>query len=518
MLETLDLSLQLEKKPYKEAMAPLARELPLLQRVAFEHQVPIMVVFEGWDASGKGDSIAQLVDNLDPRGFKVHVTRDPLEAERERPFYWRFWQRTPPRGTISIFDRAWHGALLEERMQGTIPAHLYERLLAEGNEFERQLTDSGTLILKLWLHISQAEQKRRLERLSETPEMSWRISDRDFKRYREYRRRAFLLEEILSRTHNHWAPWTLIEAENVRFRRVKVVKSVVEGIRNALISRGITPPTPPADSDLPKKPTTRALRAFAKKDPLKKAPVIPMDSLLARVDLSLNLTRDKYEEQLEVAQEKLRKLHFSLLHRRRSVIIAMEGWDAAGKGGCIKRLTENLDPRGYRVVPISAPKGDEATHHYLWRFWREMPRDGQLVIFDRTWYGRVLVERIEGFCTVPEWQRAYQEINEFERSLSEHGAILCKFWLHISPQEQLQRFLSREMTPAKQHKIVDEDWRNRAKWPQYVQAVTDMLRQTSTARAPWTIIEANDKLWARMKTLKTVIASIEEALEGTNGR
>lgn len=234
--------------------------------------------------------------------------------------------------------------------------------------------------------------------------------------------------------------------------------------------------------------------------------------MLEKIDLSLRLTRDVYERQIDPLQNQLHLLGYQVYLQKRPVVLVFEGWDAAGKGGAIKRLTERLDPRGYVVWPIAAPQGDDKVRHYLYRFWRRLPETGQIAIFDRSWYGRVLVERVEGFCTEAEWQRAYSEINQFERELLDFGTIVCKFWLHISQAEQLRRFKARERTAYKAWKITDEDWRNRGKWEDYERAVEDMLRKTSTHRAPWTIVEANDKLHARTKVLKTVVDKLKREL------
>jgi len=235
--------------------------------------------------------------------------------------------------------------------------------------------------------------------------------------------------------------------------------------------------------------------------------------MLETVDLAKKLTPQDYRVQLIRLQVRLGELGFQVYKQQRPVIIAFEGWDAAGKGGAIRRLTERLDPRGYVVYPISAPKGDDAEHHYLWRFWRRLPEAGQIAIFDRTWYGRVLVERVEGFCKEEEWRRAYREINEFERQLVDYGVVLVKFWLHISQEEQLARFEARQETAYKAWKLTDEDWRNRGKWDQYAEAVEDMLLRTSTTIAPWSVVPANDKFYSRVFVLETVVKALEDQLD-----
>jgi polyphosphate kinase 2 (PPK2 family) len=237
--------------------------------------------------------------------------------------------------------------------------------------------------------------------------------------------------------------------------------------------------------------------------------------MLETVDLSKTLTREEYVRELIRNQLQLRLLAYQLYVQKRPLVIVYEGWDAGGKGGNIKRITEKLDPRGYEVYPIAAPQGEDKTHHYLWRFWRRLrpPDEKQILIFDRSWYGRVMVERLEGFCTEEEWKRAYREINEFERQLVDFGTILAKFWIQISKEEQLERFEARSETPYKAWKLTDEDWRNREKWDLYEEAISDMILKTSTLTAPWTIVEGNCKWYARVKALRTLVHLLSEELD-----
>jgi AMP-polyphosphate phosphotransferase len=235
--------------------------------------------------------------------------------------------------------------------------------------------------------------------------------------------------------------------------------------------------------------------------------------MLDQLDLTKTLPEPAYKRDLHRLQASLHQLAFRAYTKKTPVVIVFEGWDAAGKGGAIRRLTEHIDPRGFVVHAIAAPVGEDKTRHYLYRFWRRIPERGQIAIFDRSWYGRVLVERVEGFCAEPEWRRAYSEINQFERQLADFGAVIVKFWLHISPQEQLRRFEERRRTAYKSFKITDEDWRNRGKWEDYVQAVEEMILKTSTDVAPWTLVESNDKHFARIKIMKTVADALEDALE-----
>jgi len=495
MLETLDLDKKIDKAAYDKSFPELRDKLRDLQRQTFDAKIPVAVVFEGWDAAGKGETIGKLVERLDPRGVKVHPISAPLEDERLRPFLWRFWTKIPARGELAVFDRSWYGRVMVERVEKLIKPEQWRSAYNEIAQFERMLSDDGMVIVKFWLHISEKEQKKRFKEIEKSKYDSWRVTKEDWEHHKQYDDYAQAAEEMFERTNTAYAPWTIVEATDKRYRLVKVFKTLADAMQTALHAK--------AEQPAPK----RVARASVTVQALKE-----METVLDKVDLTQSFKRKEYEEQLKEYQVRLRELEYRCFDERRPVIIGYEGWDAAGKGGNIRRVTENLDPRGYSVVPIAAPKGDDATHHYLWRFWRQIPKAGHLAIFDRTWYGRVLVERVEHFCSEAEWRRAYQEINEFELSLTNSGMMVVKFWLHISKEEQLRRFKEREKIEFKQYKITEEDWRNREKWDAYRQAVVDMLQNTSTTYARWTIVEANDKLWARIRTLRTIVETIEEGL------
>ncbi len=508
MLETLDLDLKLDKDAYHAAMERLGLELSILQRAAYENGLAALLVFEGLDGAGKGDGIAHLVANMDPRGFRVHTTRAATEDEALRPLLWRFWRRLPARGAIAILDRSWYGVLIDERLSGDLDRAGWDRALEAAKDFERELVDDGTVLVKFWLHISKREQKRRVKAWARDPYQEWRTREPMTARH-PYKHVIEAAEEILARTYAAAAPWVLVEGEDDRHRRVKILTEASETLRRALEARGVEIPEPDPAGDL----DGGAAPSFAPHpDPLTGPPPVPRDSPLASLDPARTMPPEAYGPALHHAQGRLRELEFAAYSRRRAAVVVFEGSDAGGKGGAIKRLTEKLDPRGYEVVPVAAPQGDAAAHHYLWRFWREIPKAGHLTVFDRSWYGRVLVERVEGFASEPEWRRAYQEINEFERNLSEAGIVVVKFWLQVSPDEQLRRFRAREATPRKRYKITEEDWRNRAKLPQYLEAVSDMVRFTSTPYAPWTLVEANDKHFARVKVLETAVRALEAGL------
>lgn len=496
MLETLDLDKKVAKDAYDKSFPELRDHLRELQRATFEAKIPVLILFEGWDAAGKGDTIQKLVERLDPRGVKVHPVSAPLPEEQLRPFLWRFWRNIPGRGEMAVFDRSWYGRVMVERVDRLIAPKDWQSAYNEIVQFERMLTDDGTVVVKIWLHISEKEQKKRFKEIAKSKYDSWKVTKEDWEHHKRYDAYLKAAEEMLERTSTAYAPWTIVEATDKRYRLIKVFKTVADAIETALQAKGeVVKPR-------------RAARASVSVQALKE-----MKTVLDTVDLTKHLQKKEYEKRLLNLQVRLRQLEFACFEARRAVLIGYEGWDAAGKGGNIRRVTECLDPRGYSVISIAAPKGDEATHHYLWRFWRQLPKAGHLAIFDRTWYGRVLVERVEGFCTEAEWRRAYQEIKEFELSLANYGTILVKFWLHISKEEQLRRFEERKQIDYKQYKITEEDWRNREKWDQYRQAVVDMLTNTSTTYAPWTVVEANDKLWARVRTLQAVVDAIELGLD-----
>lgn len=494
MLETLDLDKKIGKAAYEKSFRPLRDKLDDLQRAIHDAKIPVCIVFEGWDAAGKGDTIEKLVGRLDPRGYKVHSIFEPTEEENARPFLWRFWTRIPGRGEIAIFDRSWYRRVLHDRVEKTVGKREWQSAFNEINQFERMLADDGMVLVKVWLHISKKEQKKRFEAIEKSKYEKWRVTKKDWKAHKHYDDYLAAAEEMLERTGTTHAPWLAVESTDKEYRRIRVFKAIIDAMQAALDAR--------AAAAAPKK-----ARASVAVPALKE-----MKTVLDEVDLAKTLPEKAFERELPDLQARLRQLQHHCYEKRIPVVIACEGWDAAGKGGAIKRLIGALDPRGYTVIPIAAPKGDEATHHYLWRFWTRIPRAGDFAIFDRTWYGRVLVERVEGFAEEAAWRRAYQEIKEFELSLANFGTVLVKFWFHISPETQLQRFKEREAEDYKRYKITEEDWRNRDKWDLYRAAVSDAITGTSTSYAPWTIVEANDKNWARIKAMKTIAEAIEKAV------
>lgn len=515
MLEKVDLTKKLSKEEYKEKMPQLEARLGRLQRECKALGIPIMIVFEGFGASGKGLQIGRLIQSMDPRGFEVHPIKNETEEERMHPFMWRFWTKTPAKGRIAIYDGSWYRRVLIDRFEKRTKNKELADVFHSINSFEEQLAEDGTLIIKLLLDIDKKEQKKRFDKLEKNKETAWRVTQGDKERNVHYDEYAAMMEDMLFKTDTDYAPWTIIESMDKRFATLKiyttVIKAMADQIEKLQKEKEEKEAKKLADSESAAGVETDAVAEIAKEadEEMKDLQV----SILSKADLSLHYTREEYKEKLDKLQKKMEKLHGELYRRRIPVVLGFEGWDAGGKGGAIKRLTEQMDARGYVVNPTASPNDIEKAHHYLWRFWRAMPKDGHVAIFDRTWYGRVMVERIEGFCTTEEWKRAYKEINDMEKDLYDAGAIVIKFWMHIDKDEQERRFRERQENPEKQWKITDEDWRNREKWDQYEDAVNEMLMRTSTDYAPWVVVEGNDKYYARVKVLRTVVEAIEARLK-----
>ena len=508
MLEKVDLSKKLSKEEYKEKMSHLETRIGQLQRECKALKIPIMIVFEGFGAAGKGLQIGRLIQSMDPRGFHVFPIKNETEEERMHPFLWRFWTKTPEKGRIAIYDGSWYRRVLIDRFEKRTKEKELPEAFHSINSFEKQLTDDGTVIIKLFLDISRKEQKKRFEKLQKNKETAWRVTQGDLERNAKYNEYAAMMEDMLFKTDTDYAPWTIIEATDRRFATVKIYTTVIKAMAEQIEKQERQKKKVTADQETEDHMNVSEVAREAEKG-LRELQV----SILSKADLSLKYSREEYEENLDKLQKKIEKLHGELYRRRIPVVLGFEGWDAGGKGGAIKRLTAKMDARGYAVNPTASPNDIEKAHHYLWRFWRAMPKAGHVAIFDRTWYGRVMVERIEGFCTKEEWQRAYKEINDMEKDLYDAGAVVIKFWMHIDKDEQERRFRERQENPEKQWKITDEDWRNREKWDQYEDAVNEMLLRTSTDYAPWVVVEGNDKYYARVKVLKTVVDAIEERLK-----
>ena len=499
MFEAAELGRKVAKEDYEKQLPELRSGLLETQLELRKATVPVILVFSGADGAGKSETVQRLYEWLDPRGLETSAFGAPSDEERERPGYWRFWRTLPARGRIGMYLTSWYTDPLIKRAYGKLrPADLDEEL-SRIAFFEQMLVDDGVLLLKFWLHLSKKAQKKRLQTLAGNKETSWRVSPLEWKHYKLYGRFIKASEQALRRTDTAHAPWFLIEAEDLHYRELMVGRILIEAMRRRLAGNGRgdgAAAAPRLPSHTPAPP------------PVPKASVTVLD----HVDLSQRLKGGAYRRKLLRLQGRLNGLARAAAEKKVSSVVVLEGWDAAGKGGSIRRLTEAMDPRLYRVIPVAAPTDEEKAHHYLWRFWRHLPRAGRVTIYDRSWYGRVLVERVEGFAKEAEWMRAYPEINAFEEQLAEAGIVITKLWIHISPEEQLRRFQHRKQTLYKRHKITDEDWRNREKWGAYHAVVNDMVVRTSTRHAPWTLVAGNDKKVARIQILETFCRRLARAL------
>jgi polyphosphate:AMP phosphotransferase len=489
MFEAAELGHKLSKSQYKRIEPKLRADLLDAQfDLSKNGKFPVVVLISGVRGAGKGETVNLLNEWMDPRHIHTHAFDNPSDEERERPPMWRFWQKLPPKGRIGMLFGSWYTAPIIERVFKQNSAKDLLRSVGEINRFERMLADEGALILKFWFHLSKKRQKKRLKALESDPESKWRVTKRDWEFFKLYDRFYGISEGVLRDTSTAHAPWIVVDGSDPRYRSVTVGKALLEAIRQRLKA-------PPQVSQ-----TAPLLR--------------PIDKVnaLSRMNLNQKLEKARYENAIDKYQRRMALATRHPAFRERNVVCVFEGMDAAGKGGAIRRITAAVDARLYHTIPIAAPTDEERAQPYLWRFWRHVPRKGRITLYDRSWYGRVLVERIEGFCSEADWLRAYSEINAFEEQLARNGAIVAKYWLQISKEEQFRRFKEREKTRFKRFKITDEDWRNRQKWDQYQVAAADMIERTSTSHAPWILVEANDKHFARAKILETLVHSIEQAL------
>lgn len=490
MLKNRELAVRPPQEELKSRLKAARERLAAQQMQIKEHKLPVLVLLEGWGTSGKGSTVGQVIRNIDPRFFKVASLEKMKEEDGRKPFLWRYFTEIPEAGKFVFMDSGWMDEVTRHRLLGTMDDETYDMRIASIRRFERQLTDNGYLVMKFFLHISEKEQKKRIESLKKDIDTRWRVSDTDKWQNKHYDKCLDIFDRYLDATDSPSVPWYVIDAGSKKWAELQVLEILTEGIDIAMQNQALAVPI--------------LQNVF----PLQTMPKLSEISLADKT-----ISEEKYDKELDRLQSHLRELHNRLYRKRVPVIIAYEGWDAAGKGGNIKRITEALDPRGFEVHPIASPEPHEKARHFLWRFWTRLPRTGHIAIFDRTWYGRVMVERLEGFCSENDWKRAYNEINEFEKELADWGAVIIKFWVQIDKDTQLERFTLRQNTPEKQWKITDEDWRNREKWDAYEVAVNEMIQKTSTTYAPWHILESVDKKYARIQALKVVIEEIERVIK-----
>ncbi len=491
MFESAEVGNTLDKLTYREESAKVRAALIQAQRELAGAPFSVVVSVSGLEGAGKSEVVNLLLAWMDARGIETHALDRPTDEERQRPATWRFWRRLPPQGRTAIFFGSWDAGAIYNCVRGKLSRPELDHALDRIVQFERMLNEENTLLVKFWLHLSQRAQKKRLRKLQADPRQKWRVTKRDRKMLEKYDEVRGVSEHLVHRTSTAEAPWIIVEAADRRYRNLTVAKALLAALRERLDVAKSAPPRP-------------------RPEPIHLQPA--PRNVLNQLDLTLALTEKEYDKRLAEGQADLAVLARRLHEAQRSLILVFEGPDAAGKGGAIRRLTEAIDARDYRVIAIAAPTDEERAHPYLWRFWRHLPGLGRVTIYDRSWYGRVLVERVEGFALEAEWQRAYGEIDAFEEQLTEFGTIVLKFWLAVSPEEQLRRFQEREETPYKQYKITPEDWRNRDRWASYEAAACDTIERTSTEAAPWALVEADNKEWARVKVIETINRRLREAL------
>lgn len=491
MFESAELGHQIDKASYdaeipRLRVALLDAQFDLAQKASF----PVIILVNGVDGAGKGETVNLLNEWMDPRFIQVHAMGAPSDEERERPPMWRFWRALPPRGKIGIFFGSWYTTPILQRVRGKTKASELVQSIDQINRFEKMLSDEGALIIKFWFHLTRDAQKKRLKSLEKDQKTRWRVTEADWENYKLYDKFRKVSEHTLRETSTADSPWIVVEGTDPRYRSLAAGRIVLEALRKRLVHQ-------------------------VKARLLKVAPLQPpIDQLdvFDTLNMAQKISKKSFDTELEKYQGKLNLLTRDPKFRNMSLIALFEGSDAGGKGGAIRRISAAMDARRYRIIPIAAPTEEERAQPYLWRFWRHIPRDGGVTIFDRSWYGRVLVERVEKLCSEQDWMRAYSEINDFEEQLVDSNIVLVKFWLAISKDEQLRRFKEREKIGYKRFKITAEDWRNREKWDDYHRAVCDMVDRTSTDIAPWVLVEANDKNFARIKILKTLCRQIEAAM------
>lgn len=482
---------KLGKKEHKARIADLRARLLQAQLAMREEKIPLMLMFAGVDGGGKHESVNLLNAWMAPRWIVTRAYGKASAEEKERPRHWRYWRDLPACGQTGLFLSAWHSRPLIRRVKQGCSEAEFEAELDEINAFERTLVDNGILLLKFWMHLDEKAQLHRLKKLRKSPLTAWQIRPDAWENWGLYSKFIKVGERLIERTDCADRPWHVIDGADKDGRVISVAEIALQALSERMRAE-------PSES-APSLPEWRASNGLS-------------GNVLDTVDVTQEISRAAYKERLAELQAELYQLQHAASTRSLSTVLVFEGWDAGGKGGAIRRLVQGLDAREFQIIPIAAPTEEEHSYHYLWRFWHQMPRAGRVTIFDRSWYGRVLVERIEGFATNREWQRAYREINEFEQQLTDHGIVLCKFWMHITEDEQIRRFNERLETPYKSWKITDEDWRNRERWSEYEQAVHDMVSLTDRPNAPWTLVAGNQKQFARLQVLETVCRRLRTAM------
>ncbi|MGI9330178.1 MAG: polyphosphate:AMP phosphotransferase [Gammaproteobacteria bacterium] len=474
---------KISKAQFKAAIPDLRVRLINTQYRLKDADFSVIILLAGPDRIGCEQVVDRLHEWMDGRYLDTWFADKPSDEEASRPRFWRLWRNMPAKGRTGLMVGATFTDIIGERLRGKSRDGKLRRLTEHFTALDRLLLDDGTIVLKFWLDIPAKAMKKRLEEFKEN--QAPYVEDLDYVILKHYKAAQPIISELLDQTGAH-LPWLVVDGRDERARDLHIAEKVLENIEQQLDQPG----------------TTEYSRRSTK----------PAPAHLDTIDLDASLPYPAYRKSIETLQSRLHELSLDMRQQGLGVVLAFEGWDAAGKGGAIRRITHAMSARDCKVMPVAAPTDEELAHHYLWRFWRHLPRDGQMRIFDRSWYGRVLVERVEELAQESEWRRAYSEINDFENQIVEHGHLVLKFWLHIDPDEQLKRFKAREKTPYKKYKITADDYRNREQWPAYLEALNEMVEHTSTPEAPWHLIAANDKRWARVKVLDVLCNALETAL------
>jgi polyphosphate:AMP phosphotransferase len=487
VFEAAEVGNKVSKEDYEAQVPDLRVDLLNAQYDLRAADFPVILLIGGDDPDGCNRLLQVINEWMDARYIRTHAFGPMTDEERERPSFWRYWRALPAKGELALYFGGWTLSAIADRMLGELGEVGLERRIGHIQRFEQALVDDGALLLKFWLHLPDKQRKKREKRSKGRDDAAWAIFDEDGEALE-------IAHRVLRKTSRSATPWQVVESSDTRYRNLTVAKTLLATLRHRLEAANGSwrPPLPSAPQ---------------------RVDADPESTVLSSLDLSASLSDEEYEKRLEKLQHRLGRQSARARREGLSSILVFEGADAAGKGGAIRRITGALDACDYRVIPISAPNEQERAHHYLWRFWREVPRAGRLVIFDRSWFGRVLVERVEGLIPEPVWRRSYAELNDFEDQLVEHGILLLKFWLHIDREEQLKRFRARESTPYKKYKITEEDYRNREHWSDYSAAVNSMVARTSTEVAPWNLIPADDKRWARIRVLEIVSDGFKRLLK-----
>ncbi|MBO0346371.1 polyphosphate:AMP phosphotransferase [Roseibium sp. CAU 1637] len=488
MFASAQLPQTLDKSDFKELEPQLRDDLLKAQLEMIERKdFSVIILVDGLDGAGKGESIARLYGWMEARHLVCNAYSEPSKEARQHPPFWRYWRDLPAKGETAVVFGSWYQPILRARIYGELDDDGFQREMMKVRRFEEMLANEGVLILKFWYVLPADVQKQRLKAIEKKKAARHVLADWSTLKNRD--KASQTGEEIILATSKGYAPWFVIPSEDAEYRDAALAQTITRSI-NLKLADGTAKQVaaPPVVGGLEKR------------------------SALDAIDLSASLDKKTYEKRRDDLQEMLSEISDTKKFAKRGMVLVFQGNDAAGKGGTIRRVIRPLDPRIYQVHPISAPSDEEKARPYLWRFWRRLPRRGHVAIFDRSWYERVLVERVEGYASHEEWLRAYDEINSFEAELVGHGYLVCKFWLSISAEEQLRRFKAREETSYKQHKITDDDWRNRLKWDQYAIAAGDMIDRTSTRDAPWKLVSSEDKRHARVEVLQTICDRLKEEL------